>query len=52
MGTDLAGVVTAMGADVRRFEVGDAVNEDEATRKPQSLSFEEAASLPLMGWPL
>lgn len=67
MGTDLAGLVTAVGSDVRRFVVGDeiyarpnrlrigsfaeriAVHEDEATLKPTSLSFEEAASLPLVG---
>jgi alcohol dehydrogenase len=62
----LSGVVTAVGARVTRFKVGDAiyarldkdrigafaefavVREDAAAPKPVNLTFEEAASLPLV----
>ena len=67
MGSDLAGVVTAVGPGVTRFVLGDAVyarpnrlrigcfaeriavHEDEVAVKPRSLSFEEAAAIPLVG---
>lgn len=62
--SDLAGVVTAVGAGVTRFAVGDAVHadnekggggaaelvnvdEDLVSHKPVSLSFAEAAAVPL-----
>lgn len=66
LGHDLAGVVTAVGADVRDFRVGDevyarprdlrigafaeriAVAADDVALKPASLSFEEAAAVPLV----
>lgn len=66
LGHDVAGVVTQVGASVRRFEVGDevyarprdlrigafaefiAMDEDDVALKPRSLSFEEAAAVPLV----
>jgi len=60
-GRDFAGTIDAVGPDVTGWRVGDTVlGEDEATlaeyaavpqgclaRKPEALSFEEAAALPL-----
>jgi NADPH:quinone reductase-like Zn-dependent oxidoreductase len=66
LGHDLAGVVTAVGADVRGFKVADevyarprdrrigtfaeqvAIDADDVALKPASLSFEEAAAVPLV----
>ncbi len=66
-GFELAGVVEALGPDVRRFDVGDrvyarvdtallgafaehaVVHEDFAAVMPRSLSYAQAASLPLAG---
>ena len=62
-GTDLAGVVTAVGADVTRFAPGDEVfgtgigtyaeyaraREDQLAAKPATLSFEQAGALPVSG---
>ncbi|GAB4008828.1 NADP-dependent oxidoreductase [Nocardioides ultimimeridianus] len=66
LGHDLAGVVTAVGADVRDFEVGDevysrprdlrigafaesiAIDAGDVALKPSSLSFAEAAAVPLV----
>ena len=62
-GTDLAGVVTAVDADVTRFAPGDEVfgtgigtyaeyaraREDQLTAKPTTLTFEQAAALPASG---
>jgi NADPH:quinone reductase-like Zn-dependent oxidoreductase len=66
LGHDLAGVVTAVGADVRDFQVGDdvysrprdqhigafaesiAIDASDVALKPTSLSFEEAAAVPLV----
>jgi alcohol dehydrogenase len=66
LGNDLSGVVSDVGAQVRRFKKGDAVyarldkdrigtfaefavvREGAAALKPTNLTFEEAASLPLV----
>jgi NADPH:quinone reductase-like Zn-dependent oxidoreductase len=62
-GSDLAGIVVAVGDDVTRFHPGDevfgtgkgslaefaAAAEDELARKPPSLTFEQAAAIPDSG---
>ena len=62
-GQDVAGTVTATGDGVTRFEVGDEVfgiakgsfaeyavaREDKLTHKPENLSFEQAAAMPISG---
>lgn len=63
VGSDLAGVVAAVGRDVTRFDVGDAVygtghgsfaelaraTESKLALKPGTLSFEQAATVPVSG---
>ena len=62
-GIDLAGVVAAVGSSVTRFRPGDevfgvgkgsfaeyaAANEEKLARKPSTLSFEQAAAVPVSG---
>ena len=62
-GQDVAGTVTATGDGVTRFEVGDEVfgiargsfaeyavaREDKLSHKPENLSFEQAAAMPISG---
>ena len=62
-GTDVAGVVEAVGSSVTRFQPGDevfgsahgsyaeyaAAAEDELALKPANLTFEQAASVPMAG---
>jgi NADPH:quinone reductase-like Zn-dependent oxidoreductase len=62
-GTDVAGVVEAVGATVTRFQPGDVVfgwsrgsfadfaaaSEDALALKPSALTFEQAASVPMAG---
>lgn len=60
VGLDFAGIVTAVGAGVTRFQVGEAVygecrgscaeyacaNSDRIAHKPSSLTFDQAAAVP------
>ena len=62
-GQDVAGIVTAIGEGVTRFDVGDEVfgiargsfaeyavaREDKLSHKPTNLSFEQAAAMPISG---
>ena len=62
-GQDVAGIVTAIGDGVTRFDVGDEVfgiakgsfaeyavaREDKLSHKPTNLSFEQAAAMPISG---
>lgn len=62
-GRDVAGIVVAVGPKVTRFTVGDEVfgiakgsfaeyavaREDKLTHKPASISFEQAAAMPISG---
>ena len=62
-GTDVAGVIEAVGASVSRFQPGDEVfgsadgsyaeyasaSEDQLASKPANLTFEQAAAVPMAG---
>jgi NADPH:quinone reductase-like Zn-dependent oxidoreductase len=62
-GQDVAGTITATGGGVTRFTVGDEVfgiargsfaeyavaREDKLSHKPENLSFEQAAAMPISG---
>jgi len=63
LGSDLAGIVAQVGAEVTRFGVGDpvvgigrgafaeyaVVNESNLAHKPAALTFEQASSMPVSG---
>jgi NADPH:quinone reductase-like Zn-dependent oxidoreductase len=63
LGQDVSGTITATGPGVTRLKVGDdvfgiakgsfaeyaAAREDKLTRKPENLSFEQAAAMPISG---
>lgn len=64
LGHDCSGIISDIGHDVTRFKIGDEVytrseigtlaeyvcaNESDVAIKPKNLSFEEAASIPLVG---
>ncbi|TCZ80986.1 NADP-dependent oxidoreductase [Paenibacillus albiflavus] len=67
LGNDFSGVVNQVGANVKKFKIGDevygradkkrigtfaeyiAIDENALALKPTNLSFEEAASIPLVG---
>ena len=62
-GRDVAGTVVAVGSAVTRFAVGDEVfgiapgsfaeyavaREDKLVRKPENITFEQAAAVPVSG---
>jgi NADPH:quinone reductase-like Zn-dependent oxidoreductase len=63
IGRDVAGVVQAIGREVRQFQVGDEVfglceasvaeyccaKESAVVKKPEAINFEQAASIPVAG---
>jgi alcohol dehydrogenase len=65
LGSDFSGIVIQVGKKVKKFKIGDEIygkpskngsfaeyistHEDDIALKPKNLSFEEAASIPLVG---